>query len=173
MEKQKIIKVVVVIVVLALIFGVWVFRNSEELEKETINLDENVDLALDSSVIDLDVLKEYEMPIIIDFGADWCEPCREMEPVLETLNTVMKNKAIIKFADIYKHPDAQGDFPVRVMPTQFFFNKDGTPYLPSVDLGIEFLTYKNSNTGELIYTAHEGGLTEEQLRLVLKDMGVE
>lgn len=134
------------------------------------------DFVLEATSIDLDVLTEYGLPIIIDFGADYCAPCREMAPVLVTMNEEMQGKAIIKFVDIEKYSEIANDFPLSVIPTQFFFNADGTPYVPSdelvEDLGIVFETYNYKDTGELAFTVHQGGLTEDDMRAILVDMGV-
>lgn len=43
--------------------------------------------------IDLEKLKSYGLPIIIDFGADSCIPCKEMAPVLLELNAGLRGKA--------------------------------------------------------------------------------
>lgn len=122
--------------------------------------------------IDLDNLTSYGLPIIIDFGADSCIPCKEMAPVLETINAEMRDKAIIKFVDVWKNGDAAQDFPVQVIPTQVFINADGTPYVPDEDIGIEFTLYSHKEKKKHIYTVHQGGLTEVQMRLILDDMGV-
>ncbi len=45
-------------------------------------------------------------PIIIDFGADSCIPCKEMAPVLKKLNEEWQGKVIVKFVDVWKYPDA-------------------------------------------------------------------
>jgi thioredoxin 1 len=58
-----------------------------------------------------------------------------------------------------------------VIPTQIFFNADGTPYVPSDDLGIEFGFYRMKDTQKHVFTVHQGGLTEEQMRNILADMG--
>ncbi len=122
--------------------------------------------------IDLDALKALKMPIIIDFGADSCIPCKEMAPVLVKLNAEMQNRAIIKFVDVWKNPDGSKGFPVQVIPTQIIFNADGTPYVPNNVTGIKFTSYSSKETKQHIFTAHQGGLTEEQMRSILKDMGV-
>ena len=127
---------------------------------------------LEATSIDLDALKEYNLPIIIDFGADSCNPCKEMAPVLKTLNAEMQGKAIIKFVDVWKNGDAANDFPIQVIPTQVLFNADGMPYVPSDDIGIKFDLYSFKDTGEHAFTVHQGGLTEDQMRAILADMGV-
>ena len=56
-----------------------------------------------------------------------------------------------------------------------FFNADGTPFVPSEKLAkeIQFDMYSDRTTGKHTFTVHQGGLTEEQMRAILKEMGVE
>lgn len=44
--------------------------------------------------------------------------------------------------------------------------------MPDESLGIPFTLYSSKETGEHVYTVHEGLLTEEQMKLILQDMGV-
>lgn len=80
-------------VVIGLICGVWLLKNKVQNKTEMSELPIS---SLDSDEIagyyplnvtepiDLEELKSFGIPIIIDFGADSCIPCKEMEPVLET-----------------------------------------------------------------------------------------
>ncbi len=163
MKNKKILKIIVPLVMLSFIVLIWISSNSND-EIDTS------DFALHATSIDLETLTSYGMPIIIDFGADECVPCKEMAPVLVKVNEDMQNKAIIKFVDVWKNPEAASGFPVQVIPTQIFINFDGTPYIPSEDLGIEFLSYVDVDTQEPIFTAHQGGLTEEEMLLIVNDM---
>lgn len=171
MNKNKIIKIIVPIVIVAVVAGIWIFKNTQTKPKDVSV--KGADFALAATAIDLDALKAHELPIIIDFGADSCIPCKEMAPVLKSLNEEMQGKAIIKFVDVWKYAEAAADFPVQVIPTQVIFDADGKPYTPSKDLGIELAMYSAKDTGEHIFTVHQGGLTEEQMRAILKDMEVE
>jgi len=132
----------------------------------------NTDFVLAASEINLDKLKLYELPIIIDFGADSCIPCKEMAPVLKKLNEEWQGKVIVKFVDVWKYPDASADFPVQVIPTQFFFDGQGNPYVPSDPEGMQMIMYSLKDTQEHVYTAHQGGLTEEQIKVIFKEMGI-
>jgi len=132
----------------------------------------NTDFVLAASEINLDKLKLYKLPIIIDFGADSCIPCKEMAPVLKKLNEEWQGKVIVKFVDVWKYPDASADFPVQVIPTQFFFDGQGNPYVPSDPEGMQMIMYSLKDTQEHVYTAHQGGLTEEQFRAIFKEMGI-
>lgn len=97
-----------------------------------------------------------------------------MAPILEKLNEEMNGKAFIKFVDVWKYPDAGQNVPVQVIPTQVLFHADGTPFLPSDELAkkISFDMYSSRETGEHVFTVHQGGLTEEEMRLILAEMGV-
>ncbi|HAN20451.1 MAG: hypothetical protein A2Y15_08845 [Clostridiales bacterium GWF2_36_10] len=166
--------------IIILIAGIFIFKSINE-NKDTesvdnmINSDNAAVIPLSVKSIDLVALKEYKMPIIIDFGADECIPCKEMYPVLKKLNTEMQSKAVIQFVDVWKNQSAVGKFPVTVIPTQFFFNSDGTPYVPSANIQktIELEMHMDLATGKHNYTSHQGGLTEAQLRQILAEMGVE
>ena len=60
-----------------------------------------------------------------------------MAPVLKNLNAEMHGKAFIKFDDVWKYYEAAANVPVQVIPTQVFFNADGTPFVPSDELAKE------------------------------------
>ena len=94
---------------------------------------------------------------------------------LEKANKEFQGKAFIKFVNVWDYPDAANNVPVQVIPTQILFNADGTPFVPSDELSkkIQFDMYSHKNTGEHIFTVHQGGLTEEQMWAILKEMGVE
>lgn len=130
---------------------------------------------LHTDKIDLEVLSAYKLPMILDFGSDDCIPCKEMAPVLEAMNTEMQGKAIIRFVDVWKYTNGADGFPVQVIPTQVLVTAEGKPYVPSEEMqssGIRFTMYSMKDTNEHVFTVHQGGLTEEQMRLILKDMGV-
>lgn len=148
--------------------------NAQNMEATTTQPDAvSIDNTLSISVVELVTWKEYGLPILIDFGADSCIPCKEMAPVLKKLNEEWNGKVLIKFVDVWKNTTASNDFPLQVIPTQFIFTPDGKPYVPSDSVKIEFQMYQMKDTGEHVYTAHQGGLTEAQIRAIMKDMGVE
>lgn len=130
---------------------------------------------LHTDKIDLEVLSAYKLPMILDFGSDDCIPCKEMAPVLKKMNAEMQGKAIIRFVDVWKYTDGADGFPIQVIPTQVLVTAEGKPYVPSEEMessGIRFTMYSTKDTKEHVFTVHQGGLTEEQMRLILKDMGV-
>jgi thioredoxin 1 len=166
------VKIIIPIILICVIAGIWVVKN---IRKDTVALGvNNADFALHvTEKIDLEKLKSYGLPIIIDFGADSCIPCKEMAPVLEKLNEELRGKAIIRFVDVWKYPELEQGFPISVIPTQVLFNKDGKPYLPSDENAAGMLQYTSKETKEHIFTIHEGGITEETLLKILSEMGME
>ncbi|ONI38835.1 thiol reductase thioredoxin [Candidatus Epulonipiscium fishelsonii] len=173
MKNKEIAKILIPVLMICIVVGIWFTQNQVDQEKISTSTDSKFPLNVTN--VDLEQLKEHELPIIIDFGADECVPCKEMAPVLVTLNKEMQEKAIIQFVDVWKVPEAATAFPVQVIPTQIIINADGTPYMPSDEIAstIQFAMYADRETEEHIFTAHQGGLTENQMRLILADMGVE
>ena len=172
-KKKLLVKILVPILIAVTLIIIWMVKTQPTptpIDEQTGDI---ADFVLEATLIDLDALKEYNLPIIIDFGADSCIPCKEMAPVLKTLNAEMQGKAIIKFVDVWKNGDAAKDFPVQVIPTQVFIYADGTPYVPSDDIKVEFTMYSTKDTNEHVFTVHQGGLTEDQMRSILSDMGVD
>jgi thioredoxin 1 len=138
-----------------------------------VNPTDNPDFELIATVeIDMQRLKSYRLPIIIDFGSDTCIPCKEMEPVLKQLNEVLRGKAIIKFVDVKKYPSLTRGFPLRLIPTQIFIGSDGKPFIPDDPVIYQVGFYSGKSSGEITFTRHEGGMTKDQLLAVLKEMGV-
>lgn len=181
-NKNMWVKILIVILALIVVAGIYVYKKSEEDKLNNQNTaqtdSENADVEnspLEISSVDIDEIKSYGLPFVIDFGSDSCIPCKEMAPVLETLHEDFQGKAIVHFVDVWKNTTAANDFPVSVIPTQVFFNADGTPYVPSDELAqeIEFTMYSSKDTSEHVFTVHQGGITEEQMRKIFAEMGVE
>ena len=124
--------------------------------------------------LDYKQLKTHNLPIVVDYGSVSCIPCRQMAPILSKLNREYENRAFIKFVDIRKNPDAVVGIPIRLIPSQVFITAQGTPFIPSKELAakIHFLHVESMDSHLPSYTVHEGALTEEQLREILKEMGV-
>lgn len=96
-----------------------------------------------------------------------------MAPVLEKLNRELKGKAIILFVDVWKNPSLSDGYPISLIPTQVLIDKDGNPYVPTEDNSKGMIMYETKDTNEHVYTTHEGGVTEEKLLMILKEMGME
>lgn len=122
---------------------------------------------------DLEELKTYGLPILIQIGTSQNEDCIRMEADIEELNKEIKGKAIIKFLDIKNYTEILNvpNGSINNNPTQVFINSDGTPLKSA---GSELFGYKEikSESGEHIYTIHEGDLTKEEMKELLVKMGM-
>lgn len=172
-KRKKIEKILVFAVILVGLVMIWYIKNYDNSKDQAVAEKESSEFALHvTGKIDLEKLKSYGLPIIIDFGADSCAPCKEMAPVLEELNETLRGKAIIKFVDVWKYQDLAEGYPVRVIPTQVLFDNEGKPYVPEAGSSLQMQMYSSRDTEEHVFTTHEGGLTKSQLLEILKEMGM-
>jgi thioredoxin 1 len=81
------------------------------------------------SSFEADVLKS-DLPVVVDFWAEWCGPCRTIGPILEELSVEMEGVEIVKI-NIDDNPDAPTRYNVRGIPTMILF-QDGAPVATKV-----------------------------------------
>ena len=72
---------------------------------------------------------EGELPCIIDFYADWCQPCKMVAPVLEELTKEYDGKINIYKIDTEVERELAGAFGIRSIPSILFCPKDGQPQM--------------------------------------------
>ncbi|MDB5688779.1 MAG: thioredoxin [Sphingomonas bacterium] len=65
-------------------------------------------------------------PVVVDFWAEWCGPCKMIGPALEELSEEFGEKVTIAKINIDENPDAPAQYGVRGIPTMILF-KDGAP----------------------------------------------
>ena len=82
------------------------------------------DTVTDSN-FDADVLKSSE-PVVVDFWAEWCGPCRMISPALEEISNEMDGKVKIAKLNVDENPDVTIRYGVRSIPTLIMF-KNGEP----------------------------------------------
>ena len=81
--------------------------------------------AVTDATFDTDVLKA-KAPVLVDFWAEWCGPCRAIAPSLEELGAEFAGKLDIVKVNIDENPQTPSQFGVRGIPTLILF-KDGKP----------------------------------------------
>jgi thioredoxin 1 len=65
-----------------------------------------------------------KQPVLIDFWAEWCGPCRIVAPYVEQLAAEYEGRAVIGKVDVEQCPDITGKYGIRNIPTLLYF-KDG------------------------------------------------
>ena len=69
---------------------------------------------------DTEVLKSPK-PIVVDFWAEWCGPCKQIGPILEEISEEMKDQVVIAKHNIDEEPNAPTKYGVRGIPTMLLF----------------------------------------------------
>lgn len=71
-----------------------------------------------------EVVLKSDKPVIVDFWAEWCGPCRMVGPIVKELSEDYKDQIVVAKLDVDSNPDVSGKFGIRNIPTILFF-KDG------------------------------------------------
>jgi thioredoxin 1 len=66
------------------------------------------------------------LPRLVDLGADKCAACKAMAPILAELRDTYEGRLDVVFIDVWQNRDAAEEHRVQVIPTQVFFDPDGT-----------------------------------------------
>ncbi|MCD8291747.1 MAG: thioredoxin [Prevotella sp.] len=66
-------------------------------------------------------LKSGNLPLVVDFWATWCGPCRAVAPIIEELAKEYDGKIVVGKCDVEENDDIAMDFSIRNIPTILFF----------------------------------------------------
>ena len=81
--------------------------------------------AVSGSTFDQEVLKS-ETPVLVDFWADWCAPCKMIAPIVDELAEEFDGKVKFTKLDVDADPQIAANYGIRGIPTLLIF-KDGQP----------------------------------------------
>jgi thioredoxin 1 len=68
-------------------------------------------------------LKAGELPLVVDFWATWCGPCRMLAPIISELAEEFEGKLVIGKCDVEENEDLAVEFGIRNIPTILFFKQ--------------------------------------------------
>ena len=94
------------------------FLSEATFKEKVFNYEENKDWKF-----------EGDLPCLIDFYADWCQPCKMVAPILEELQAEYDGKINIYKIDTEQEKNLAGMFGVQSIPSLLFVPKDGQPQM--------------------------------------------
>lgn len=68
-----------------------------------------------------EIVLKSDKPVIVDFWAEWCGPCRMVGPIISELSEEYNGKAIFTKLDVDSNPGVSAKFGIRNIPTVLFF----------------------------------------------------
>ena len=70
-----------------------------------------------------EVVIKSNIPVLVDFWAEWCGPCRMISPIIEEIGEQYKGKALVVKCDVDSSPNVAAKYSIRNIPTVLFFKE--------------------------------------------------
>lgn len=96
------------------------FLHKEELNFNRITSKTEFVMALEINSANFKEIMASDKPVVIDFWAEWCGPCRMVGPIVEELANDYADKAIIGKCDVDSNDEIAAQFSIRNIPTIIF-----------------------------------------------------
>jgi thioredoxin 1 len=79
-------------------------------------------LAVNDSNFD-EVVVKSDKPVMVDFWAEWCGPCRMIAPIMEEISNEFSGRALVVKCDVDNSPGVAAKFGIRNIPTVLYFKE--------------------------------------------------
>lgn len=177
MKKKTVLAIALLAVILVAVGIIFVKKKNDEAlaaSKAKVEGSASIDLQSADEFVPDKWLKSG-VPVLLEFGASWCPPCKIQHPILEKVAKEYKGKVIIKYIDVDKFQSIAVNYPVQALPTQVLFTSEGKPLPLTEALMRKYYSlnsYSRHGDPTPVYTANTGLLPEGQLVDLLKHMGM-
>ena len=89
------------------------------------------------TISDINFIKEYDKPVIVVFGADYCPICVNYKPYIKEVNQIYGDEITVKYVDTSVHEDIRKEYNIELIPSTLFFYADGSAYVPTNEIDVD------------------------------------